>query len=42
MNVQALERGWSPDNIRGLEATREIFERIAADAALFVERQADT
>jgi predicted acetyltransferase len=39
--VEALERGWSPDNLRGAEATREILERIHADAALFVERQTD-
>jgi predicted acetyltransferase len=39
--VAALERGWSPDNIRGLEATREILERIAADAPLFIARQTD-
>jgi predicted acetyltransferase len=37
--VDALERGWSPDNIRGDVARIEILERIAADAALFVERQ---
>jgi predicted acetyltransferase len=39
--VDALERGWSPDNIRGDVARREILERIAIDAALFVERQTD-
>lgn len=37
----ALERGWSPDNIRGAVATREILERIRDDAALFIERQTD-
>jgi predicted acetyltransferase len=39
--VDALERGWSPDNIRGDVAAREILERIRADAALFVQRQTD-
>jgi predicted acetyltransferase len=39
--VDALERGWSPDNMRGLEATREMLERIAADASLFIDRQTD-
>jgi predicted acetyltransferase len=39
--VDALERGWSPDNIRGDVARREILDRIAADAALFVARQTD-
>jgi predicted acetyltransferase len=39
--VDALERGWSPDNIRGDVARREILELIGADAALFVARQTD-
>jgi predicted acetyltransferase len=30
--IQALERGWSPDNFRGSVAAREELERIAADA----------
>jgi predicted acetyltransferase len=34
--VAALERGWSPDNIRGAEAAREQLEKIAVDAAAFV------
>lgn len=37
--VDALERGWSPDNIRGDAARLEILERIRQDAALFVARQ---
>jgi predicted acetyltransferase len=37
--VEALERGWSPDNILGDAARVAILERIRADAALFVERQ---
>lgn len=39
--VAALERGWSPDNVRGAEATREELERIGRDAALFVAEQED-
>jgi predicted acetyltransferase len=35
--VQALERGWSPNNERGLAATREELERIALDANAFLE-----
>jgi predicted acetyltransferase len=37
----ALERGWSPDNIRKLDATREELEEIGRDAAHFVERMVD-
>jgi predicted acetyltransferase len=37
--VDALERGWSPDNILGDAARVAILERIRADAALFIERQ---
>jgi len=32
----ALERDWSPDNIRGAVATREELEKIATDPAAFV------
>jgi predicted acetyltransferase len=32
----ALERGWSPDNLRGAEAAREQLDAIAIDAAGFV------
>ena len=32
----ALERGWSPDNVRGLAATEEELARIAEDPAAFV------
>ena len=32
----ALERGWSPDNIRGMEATREQLAAIAEDPAQFL------
>ena len=39
--VAALQRGWSPDNIRGLIATREELAAIEKDAALFVERMVD-
>ena len=34
--VEALESGWSPDNIRKLEATKEQLEQIAADPAGFL------
>ncbi len=34
--VAALERGWSPDNIRGEAAAREQLEQIAKDGAAFV------
>ena len=37
----ALERGWSPDNIRKDEATREQLARIAEDPARFVAGQDD-
>jgi predicted acetyltransferase len=33
----ALKRGWSPDNIRGAEAAREQLEKIALDAAAFLD-----
>lgn len=32
----ALERGWSPDNVRGKAAADEQLQRIAIDAAAFV------
>jgi predicted acetyltransferase len=42
--VDALERGWSPDNVRGLVATDEELSRIKADAdgflASLVDREA--
>ncbi len=34
--IEALERGWSPDNIRGKVAADEQLQRIAADALAFV------
>lgn len=34
--VAALERGWSPDNVRGEVAAREELKRIAADSAAFL------
>jgi predicted acetyltransferase len=37
----ALERGWSRDNIRGAEATRDDLEAIASDAKGFVESLVD-
>jgi predicted acetyltransferase len=42
--VRALQRGWSPDNLRGRAATDEELKRIAADAdgflASLVDREA--
>ena len=32
----ALERDWSPDNVRGATAAREELEKIATDPAAFV------
>ena len=34
--VNALERGWSGDNVRGLAATKEELEEIARDPAAFI------
>jgi len=39
--VDALQRGWSPDNVRGLAAAREELEHIRADAGAFVRRLVD-
>ena len=39
--VAALERGWSPDNERGVEAAREELSRIQADAAAFLASMED-
>jgi predicted acetyltransferase len=39
--VTALERGWSPDNLRGEVAAREELARIAADAAVFLASLVD-
>jgi predicted acetyltransferase len=39
--VAALERGWSPDNERGLEATREQLSRIQSDAEAFLASMED-
>jgi len=38
--VEALERGWSPDNVRA-EAGREELERIRRDPTLFLQQQVD-
>lgn len=38
--VDALERGWSPDNVRA-EAGREELERIRQDPSLFLDQQVD-
>ncbi len=35
--VDALARGWSPDNVRGAEAARELLERARADPQGLVE-----
>ena len=34
--ASALERGWSPDHVRGAAAAREQLEKIAADAGAFL------
>jgi predicted acetyltransferase len=39
--VTALERGWSPDNLRGEAAAREELAEIAADAAVFLASLVD-
>jgi predicted acetyltransferase len=39
--IAALERGWSADNERGVEATREELSRIHADAAAFLASMED-
>lgn len=39
--VAALERGWSADNERGVEAAREELSRIQADAAAFLASMED-
>jgi len=39
--VDALERGWSPDNVRGEVAAREELIRIAADADAFLASLVD-
>jgi predicted acetyltransferase len=39
--VDALNRGWSPDNVRGATAAREQLERIAADADAFLASLVD-
>jgi RimJ/RimL family protein N-acetyltransferase len=39
--VRALERGWSPDNLRGQEAAREQLARIAANPGAFLASLVD-
>ena len=39
--VAALERGWSADNERGIEAAREELSRIHADAVAFLASMED-
>lgn len=39
--VAALERGWSPDNIRGRDAALEQLEQVALDSRAFVARFTD-
>lgn len=39
--VDALERGWSPDNVRGEAAAREHLHRIAADPEAFLASLVD-
>lgn len=39
--IAALQRGWSPDNVRGAAAAEEELEAIATDADLFLEQMDD-
>lgn len=39
--VEALTRGWSPDNVRGADAARDELQAIAADAAAFLDSLED-
>ena len=39
--IAALERGWSPDNVRGVEATREILEKISRDRQRYLQSLVD-
>lgn len=39
--IQALEQGWSPDNVRGRSAAREALRRISDDPLAFLESQVD-
>lgn len=39
--VAALERGWSPDNVRGAAAARDILEQIARDPAAYLASRVD-
>src|SRR4030095_13297416 len=39
--VAALKRGWSADNVRGLEAVRDELAKIDADPQAFVDRLHD-
>jgi predicted acetyltransferase len=39
--VAALERGWSPDNVRGADATRDELASIEADPAAFLDGMVD-
>ena len=39
--IDALQRGWSPDNVRGEAVAREQLEKIAKDPARFLEELVD-
>jgi predicted acetyltransferase len=39
--IEALERGWSPDNVRGAEAAREILEKISRDPQRYLQSLVD-
>lgn len=39
--VDALNTGWSPDNVRGADAAREILADIKKEADAFLARQED-
>lgn len=39
--VAALKRGWSPDNVRGVQATREALAEIEQDPGAYLARMED-
>ena len=39
--VAALEKGWSPDNLRGVAAAQDELQRIAADSGAFLSSLVD-
>jgi predicted acetyltransferase len=39
--IAALEQGWSPDNVRGADAAREILEKISRDPQRYLQSLVD-